>query len=103
MEPALGHEPHRRQSGLLQLLLDDAARLLRLHSRGRVDEDRVAVARHREPVLAQLVGERLGIGPREAEPVEEAACAFLVRQLDPNAPVVLGHQAGAPAVISERV
>src|SRR5438874_450753 len=102
-QPTLGHEPRRREARLLQLRLDQAARLLRLHPARRVDEHRVAVARDGEPMLAQLVRELFRVVPRQAEPVEQAAGALLVGQLDANAPVVLRHQAGAPALISANV
>ncbi|OLE01689.1 MAG: hypothetical protein AUG91_00650 [Actinobacteria bacterium 13_1_20CM_4_69_9] len=78
VQPAFRDEALRRQALFLQLLLDDAARLLGLHARRRVDEDGVAVARHRKPLLAQLVGELLGVAFRHAEPVQEAAGALLV-------------------------
>src|SRR5207247_9549552 len=59
--------------------------------------------RDREPVFAQLVGQLLRVALGDAEPVEKAARALLVGQLDTNAPVVLCHQAGAPALISAKV
>jgi hypothetical protein len=42
-------------------------------------------------VGAELVGEVLRIAARETEALEESARTFLVRQLDPDAPVVVRH------------
>src|SRR6266511_3230249 len=54
-------------------------------------------------MFAQLVGELLGVVPRQAQPVEQAARALLVGQLDPDSPVVLCHYAGAASLISAKV
>ena len=60
-------------------------------SRRGVDEDGVVVVGDGEPVRAELVGEVVGVVPREAEPLEHPARSLLVGQFDPDAPVVLCH------------
>ena len=92
-EPPLGDETGRRQPLLGQLLLHDAARLLRLHACGGVDEHRLAVLRDRQPMRAQFRREVVCIAPGKAKPLEQTPCALLVRQLDPDAPVVMSHRA----------
>src|SRR2546422_694834 len=90
-EPTLGHEAGRCQPQVGQLALDDAGRLLGLHTGSRVDEHRVAVLRPREPVLAQLVGELLRAALPQPEPAEQVLRTSLVRKLDSNPPVVVRH------------
>ncbi|TML16785.1 MAG: hypothetical protein E6G33_04765 [Actinobacteria bacterium] len=46
-------------------------------------------------MLAELLGEILGVRLAKAEPVQQATGAFLVRQVDPDAPVVLCHSGEA--------
>ncbi len=90
-QPALEDEPCRGQVGILELLLDHPSRLLCLHSRRRVDEHRVDVLGDGEAVRPKLVRELFGVAPREVESFQQPPRAFLVGQLDANAPVVLCH------------
>ena len=87
----LGNEARRRDASVLQLTLDDAARLLGKHSRGRVDEDRVAVLGDREALVPQFGGQVVGVAPCEPEALEQTAGSLFVRKLDAEAPVVGGH------------
>src|SRR5947208_13976040 len=103
VEPVLGHEPDGSQAFVLQLLLDDAAGLFGLQSGGGVDEHRVSVLGNGEPLIAQLGGQLIRVALREPEPLEQAAGSVLVGQLDPDAPVVGGHQAGVGALMSLNV
>jgi hypothetical protein len=42
-------------------------------------------------MLAQFVGELLRVALPQPEPAEQVLRASLVRKLDPNPPVVVGH------------
>ena len=42
-------------------------------------------------MLAELVRQLVGVAPSEPEPLEHSARSLLVRQLDPDAPVVGCH------------
>src|SRR5207244_6360441 len=94
-EPALGDQAIRSETGLLELLLHDPARLLGLHARRGVDEDGVVVLRDGQSMLAELLGEILGVALAETQPVQQAAGALLVGQVDSDAPVVLCHSGEA--------
>src|SRR5712691_325651 len=90
-EPVLGDETRRCRTCVLQLPLDDAACLLGLRSGRGVDEDGVPIVRDRKALRAERARELVGVAACEPELLEEAVRAFLVRQLDANAPVVVGH------------
>ena len=93
VQPVLEDDLASGDAGLLELGVDERASLRRFRRRRRVDEHRVGVVRHREPVELELLGELLRARRDvDAEPVEEAT-RLLLFQLDANAPVVPGHRA----------
>src|SRR5690348_9739969 len=91
VEPVLDAEDERLDVRFFELGFDDLERLPRLQPRRRVDEDRVTVARNREPSLLQLLRELPCLRPEvEADSLEEALGA-LVLELDADPPVVARH------------
>ena len=93
VEPVLEDDLAGVDAGLLELGVDERASLRRFRRRRRVDEHRVGIVRHGEPVELELLGQLLRARRDvDAEPLEKAS-RLLLCQLDADAPVVPGHRA----------
>src|SRR5262249_52014101 len=58
----------------------------------RIDEDRLAVTRHGEPLCFEVARKLAGFAAEPAaEPLEEALGMLLLGDVDPDPPVVVGH------------